>query len=130
MCAKRSNDRHDDTTLASLDPNGNRAQKVRQHDTGFPLYACVRAVRIQRGHSSCHGIRKKAAGTRADGSNVTLRNVAQRLASPRLDLCISSMSAQRLQDGLDGASVNGPFLVVCIKRKRSKRGTAGCLHLR
>jgi hypothetical protein len=31
------------------------------------------------------------------------------------------VSAQRRQDGLDAAGLNGLLLVVCIKRKRAKR---------
>jgi hypothetical protein len=119
VCAKGSDHRANGTRLARLDSQGIRGNEVRKHATGEPLHACDGAVRTQRSHSSCHGIRKKTAGMRADGSSaasrdVARRNVAQRPTSEHLDVCISSVSAQRLHNGLNGASVDGALPVFGI----------------
>jgi hypothetical protein len=105
MCAKRSNDQQNSAELARLDPMGICVIQVRQRGAPIPLHACDSEVRFKRGHSSFRGVEKKAARTRADHGSVALRNVAQRAASLGLDPRICSVSAQRLQDGLNGASI-------------------------
>jgi hypothetical protein len=123
VSAKRSNDRRDGSSRARLDSKRIRDREL-QSGTSMPLHASIRAVRIQRSHNSFQGVQQKAAGTRADGSSVTPRDVTQRPAPTTLDVCISSVSVQHLQNSLDGASSNGPLLIFCIKSKRTKRGTA------
>jgi hypothetical protein len=132
VCAKRSNDRRDSVTLDPLQYSQyiRDVREETQHATAMLLHACIRAVRIHRGQNSAQGISNKTTGTCADESSVTCDHLMQRSASRNLDMYVGSVSAQRSQDGLHGASLNGAHCVVVVIRKRTERETSGPLQQR